>query len=127
VSPMTTVARCIAWHCGNEPEYNREEGDGCCPSHFDLTTAGRLDPRPTGVKRRLVSVDLDGEPRSQVGVRFKHHSTRTRHREQVAIPRGLRGVGRREAVGAMIVEEVFKVGEKGHCRQPAPVVRSVSR
>jgi hypothetical protein len=39
---------------------------------------------------------------------FKHHTTLARHGEQIAIPRGLRGVGGQGAVGAMGVDELFK-------------------
>jgi hypothetical protein len=41
----------------------------------------------------------------------KHHPTPTRHGEQAAVPGGLRGVGGQMAVGAVIVDELFKVGE----------------
>jgi hypothetical protein len=44
----------------------------------------------------------------------KPHPTRTRHCEQVAIPDGLRGVAGQRAVPAVIVNEVFKVGEEVH-------------
>jgi len=42
----------------------------------------------------------------------KHHPTRTRHREQVAIPRGLRGVCGEGAVGVVIADKVFKFCEQ---------------
>ena len=45
---------------------------------------------------------------------LKGDATRTRHREQIAIPRRLRGVGGQGAVGAVVGDELFKVGEEGH-------------
>src|SRR4029450_8388520 len=42
---------------------------------------------------------------------LKHDATRTRHREQIAIPRRLRGVGGQRAVGVVVVDELPKVGE----------------
>jgi hypothetical protein len=42
----------------------------------------------------------------------KHHPTRTRHCEQIAIPRRLRGVGGQGAVETMVMGELFEVGEK---------------
>jgi hypothetical protein len=41
----------------------------------------------------------------------KHYPTRARRREQVAIPRRLRGVGGQGAVGTMGVDEVGEVGQ----------------
>jgi len=71
--------------------------------------------------RLLVSDRLEPRPSNQVGVSIdgchpppKHHSTRTRHREQVAIPRRVRVIGSQGAVRAMIVDEVLEVGEKVH-------------
>lgn len=46
--------------------------------------------------------------------RPNNHPARARDGEQVAVPGGLSRVGAQGAVGAMIVDEVFKVGEKGH-------------
>ena len=65
VAPVPAVpasAPCMAWHYGNEQECNREEGNRHYPSHFYLTTSETVDPRQTGVKRRLVSTDFDGGP-----------------------------------------------------------------
>jgi hypothetical protein len=45
---------------------------------------------------------------------LKRDPTRTRHREQIAIPRRLRGVGGQGAVGATIGNEFLQVGEEGH-------------
>jgi hypothetical protein len=39
---------------------------------------------------------------------LKHHSTRARHGEQIAIPRRLRGVGGQGAVGVVVVDEPSK-------------------
>jgi hypothetical protein len=44
----------------------------------------------------------------------KHHPTRTRHREPIAIPRGLGGVAGHGAVRAVVGDELFKVGEETH-------------
>ena len=52
---------------------------------------------------------------------LKHHPTRTRHREQVSIPRRLRGVGGQGAVGAMIAEELLEFGEQVHPRHSLPL------
>ena len=41
---------------------------------------------------------------------LKHHPTRARHREQVTVPRGLRGIGGQRAVRTMVVDELLKVG-----------------
>jgi hypothetical protein len=55
----------------------------------------------------------------QICVRFlgrnpppKHHTTLTRHREQVAIPRWLRRITGERAVRAVIVNELLKVSEE---------------
>ena len=37
----------------------------------------------------------------------KHHPTPTHHREQIAIPRRLRGVGGQGAVWAVVMDELF--------------------
>jgi len=56
---VSPVAPCVAWHCGNKDECNREEGNCCYPSHFYLTTTRMVDPRQIGVKRRLGSVGFE--------------------------------------------------------------------
>src|SRR6266852_3500187 len=56
---VSPVAPCVAWRCGNKDECNREEENCCYPSHLYLTTTRMVDPRQTGVKRRLVSVGFE--------------------------------------------------------------------
>ena len=41
---------------------------------------------------------------------LKHHPTRARHGEQIAIPRGLLGVGGQGAAGTVIVDELGEIG-----------------
>ncbi len=73
---------------------------------------------------RMMRPGLNLEPRDEViRVRLfrgdpplKHHPARTRHGEQVAIPGWRSGVGGQGAVWAVIVDEVFKVGEERHAR-----------
>jgi hypothetical protein len=48
------------------------------------------------------------------GVTHRANATRSRHCEQIPIPRGLRGVAGQRAVGAMIVDEVFYFREEVH-------------
>jgi hypothetical protein len=43
---------------------------------------------------------------------LKHHPTRARHRQQVAIPGGLGRITGQRAVRAMVSDEVFKVGKE---------------
>ena len=46
-----------------------------------------------------------------------HRSNTTPHEqatEQVAVPRGLGGVGGQGAVGAVVVNETFEIGEEVH-------------
>jgi len=45
---------------------------------------------------------------------LKHHPARARHGEQVAVPGGFRRVARQGAVGAVVVDELFKVSEEAH-------------
>ena len=45
---------------------------------------------------------------------LKHHPTRARHGEQVAVPRRLRGVGGHGTVGAVGVDEVDEVGQQSY-------------
>src|SRR2546427_201362 len=118
---VSPAAPCVAWHCGDKDECHREEGNCCYPSHFYLTTTRMVDPRRTGVKRRLVPVGFETGQRNQVGFcvhgrhpPLKHHPTRARHGEQVAVPGGLGCVAGQRAVRAVVVDEVFKVGEEGH-------------
>ena len=66
-----------------------------------------VDPRQTGVKRRLVLVGFKTGQRNQVGFcvlgrhpPLKHHPTRTRHGEQVAVPGGLGDVAGQGVVWA---------------------------
>ena|SRR6266700_2209548 len=44
----------------------------------------------------------------------KHHPTRTRYREQIAIPRGLQGVSGQGAVATVIVDELSQIKEEIH-------------
>src|SRR5437867_13223448 len=57
---LSPAAPCVAWHCGDKDECHREEGNCCYPSHFYLTTTRMVDPRRTGVKRRLVPSPSSG-------------------------------------------------------------------
>src|SRR5713101_4501660 len=56
---VSPVAPCVALRCDNNDECNREEGNCSYPSHLYLTTTRMVDPRQTGVKRRLVSVGFE--------------------------------------------------------------------
>ena len=73
---------------------------------FDGNRAARLVQPGDSYK---VSVSILGRHSPR-----KCHSTRTRHLEQVAVPRRLCRVGGQGAVGVVIVEEGFKVAAKGH-------------
>jgi hypothetical protein len=73
---------------------------------FDANSEARLVP-PGDSYKVSVSILRRDPP-------LEHHPTRSRHREQVAIPRWSGGVGGQTAVGAMVVDEVFEVSEQDH-------------
>ena len=45
---------------------------------------------------------------------LKCNAARTRHCEEVAVPGGLGGIGSQAPVRAVVVDELFKVGEEAH-------------
>jgi hypothetical protein len=51
---------------------------------------------------------------------LKLPAARTRHREQVTIPRWLGGIGSQGAVGAVVVDEVLKIGQE----RQGPLIRT---
>ena len=50
---------------------------------------------------------------------LEHHATRARHGQQMAIPRGLGGVGRESAVDPVILDELGQVREEAHAAMKA--------
>ena len=70
------------------------------PSREVLVQAGKTEKISVGFFRR--------DPP------LKYHPTRARHREQIAVPGWRGGVAGQRAVGAVIVDELFKVGEQVH-------------
>ena len=77
--------------------------------------------RPAADRRSQTSRISNANPKSvssQVSRRtegvslLEHHATSARHREQIAVPGRLRGVASQGAMRAVVVDEVFQVGEE---------------